>query len=142
MSTIPAVSGLPASSAPNQASVTQLVQRDGSAAVSALAVQNELVSTVLASAASGPAATFSLSPAAQGTIASLLQAGTLYQLVATGGANAVQALQGGAITPAKPQPTDTFDISQLRPQTPADPASTTASDANPSPLGQNLDVSA
>jgi hypothetical protein len=136
MSSVPSVSGLPVSSVPNQASVTQLVQRDGSAAVSQLAVENELVSKVLA-----PAASFSFSPGAQNTIDSLVQAAPLYQLLATGGANAVQALQGGAITPAKPNPTDTFDISQLRPQTPT-PTATPTSDGSPSPLGQNLDASA
>ncbi len=136
MSSVPGVSGLPASSAPNQASVTQLVQRDGSAAVSQLAVQNELVAKVLAPAATGPAASFSFSPGAQSAIDSLVQAAPLYQLLATGGANAVQALQGGAVTPAKPHLTDTFDISQLRPQPQP------ASDGAASPLGQNLDASA
>ncbi|HZQ37312.1 MAG TPA: hypothetical protein VFD32_15385 [Dehalococcoidia bacterium] len=139
MSSVPSVSGLPASSAPNQASVTQLVQRDGSAAVSQLAVQNELVSTVLASAVAGPAASFSLSPGAQSTIDSLVRAAPLYQMLARGGANAVQAMQGGAITPARPNPTDTFDISQLRPPY---PPATTSDGGSTSPLGQNLDASA
>jgi len=140
MSSVPGVSGLPASSAPNQASVTQLVQRDGSAAVSQLAVQNELVAKVLAPAAAGPATSFSFSPGAQSAIDSLVQAAPLYQLLATGGANAVQALQGGAITRATPRPTDTFDISQLRPQ--SQPATAPAGDGTTSPLGQNLDASA
>lgn len=140
MSGVPAVSGLPTSSAPNQASVTQLVQRDGSAAVSQLAVENELVAKVLAPAAAGPAATFSFSPSAQSTIDSLVQAAPLYQMLASGGANAVQALEGGPITPTKPNPTDTFDISQLRPQTPSAPSPSSSGSA--SPLGQNLDASA
>ncbi len=138
MSGVTTVSGLPANSAPNQASVTQLVQREGSAAVSQLAVENELVSRVLAPAAAGPAATFDFSPSAQSPIASLLQAAPLYQMLATGGATAVQALQGGPITPTTPRPTDTFDISQLRPQTL--PAAATSDGA--SPLGQNLDATA